>query len=941
MRTGAKKSVITGGNDRFRRLEEIFAEAVAVPADERREFVLSRCGADAWLLTEVEAMLDSADAARGFLDRSAFEIGASVIAKEGLEVPKSIGGYSITKEIGRGGMGAVYLAERPEFKQQVALKVIKRGMDTDEILRRFRQEREILASLTHPNIARLLDGGTTDDGRPYFVMEYIDGVSITAYCDQNKLPIDARLALFRKVCSAISYAHANLVIHRDIKPSNIIIDATGEPKLLDFGIAKVLCPERFDAGVETTITGMQMLTPEYAAPEQILGQRVTTASDVYSLGVLLFELLSGHRPFSLKHRPASEVADIVARHEPTAPSTAAVTVGEASDEPTDDRLTPKTIADLRNDRPERLRRRLTGDLDNIVLMSLRKEPDRRYGSVDQFSEDVLRHLDGIPVLARPATLVYTASKFIERNRVAAAFAGLALASLIGGIGIAGWQAYRANIERTRAERRFGEIRQLANNLVSGWDRDIPETQITDVVRGRIADISSEYINNLANETTDPELLKELVRANIKVGHDYAYASFQMEKAQARLKDAITLSRRLVAEFPEDLEAKQLLKDSLAAYSESTLEFELEAIDNTRERAELLEQISQAKAGDIDAKRTAAFEIAHYGGVLRSFGRSEEAATQQRKALAVNQEIVGQYEGSTDLKDRLRLVFTLTTMAERYARDLNGPETGVVFARRAAVAADAALADAPDDGGAVINKESSHYTLGLISRALGDLDSSDRALTTVVETARSANAANVSSYSVRKEYDSLVDLAVNQWMRGDRNRAAKYLDEAIEARRRFTSLPTQLDSASSHSGNVYFFLEAANVFRRIGMEQRAEELYRQAVAEMDHYSEMSKPNKSVLMTKSDLLLALGDQLAGVTMCTQNPGDYLDVGRFDRYCPPQDETIRASANSRLKEATDLYAKSAELTDSLINSGAVADHVIRNSRAAATRLAAIRQR
>src|ERR1044071_1467079 len=280
----------------------------------------------------------------------------------------NIGPYRIIRRIGQGGMGAVYLAARDDdqFKKQVAIKLIRRGMDSDFVLRRFRNERQILASLDHPNIARLLDGGTTEDGRPYFVMEYIEGKPITEYADKHSLATVERLKLFVQVCSAIHYAHQNLVIHRDIKPSNILVTADGTPKLLDFGIAKLLNPELAAQTIEATAVAVRLMTPEYASPEQVKGEAITTSSDVYSLGVLLYELLTGHRPYRITNRTPLEVARVVCEEEPQRPSTA---VGRIETYPLADgtgtiQLTPESTSRTREGNPERLRRRLAGDLDN-------------------------------------------------------------------------------------------------------------------------------------------------------------------------------------------------------------------------------------------------------------------------------------------------------------------------------------------------------------------------------------------------------------------------------------------------------------------------------------------------------------------------------------------------------------------------------------------------
>ncbi|MBA2645394.1 MAG: serine/threonine protein kinase, partial [Pyrinomonadaceae bacterium] len=296
--------------EHWKQVEEIFSEAVDLPAGaERASFIAEQCGADAELRAEVEKLLSADEEAGEFIAGPAFDMRrvtsierlAAAVAATELDAPmvgRRIGSYRMVREIGRGGMGAVYLAVRAddEYRKRVAIKLVKRGMDTDFILRRFRNERQILASLDHQNIAHLLDGGTTDDNLPYFVMEYIQGLPIDRYCDNARLPLAERLRLFRQVCAAVHYAHQNLIIHRDIKPSNILVTTDGMPKLLDFGIAKILNPEIALDTIDPTLTAMRMMTPKYASPEQLRGAAATNLSDVYSLGVLLYELLTGRHP---------------------------------------------------------------------------------------------------------------------------------------------------------------------------------------------------------------------------------------------------------------------------------------------------------------------------------------------------------------------------------------------------------------------------------------------------------------------------------------------------------------------------------------------------------------------------------------------------------------------------------------------------------------------
>jgi eukaryotic-like serine/threonine-protein kinase len=406
------------------KIAEIFSACLERDSRDRIDFLKSQCGGDEILFNRVKKLLEVYEQAHAndFLASSALEIEAENFAacdETDSRIGETLGHYKIIEKIGSGGMGAIYLAERndEEFQKQVAIKIIKRGMDTNEILRRFRTERQILANLDHPNIARLLDGGTTEDGLPYFVMEYIKGQPIDKYCDENRLSITERLKLFRNACSAVDYAHRNLVIHRDLKPSNILVTKDGTPKLLDFGIAKILRSDTASETTEITETIYRVMTPEYASPEQIKGESVTVSSDVYSLGVLLYQLLTGHRPYKLKSRSPEEIARVICEDEPERPSTAISRIAEVA--PTDSvksqPTTQEYLCEVRSTVPEKLCRQLRGDLDNIVLMALSKNPEERYSSVEEFSLDISRYLEGAPVRARKANSAYQSAAFLKRN----------------------------------------------------------------------------------------------------------------------------------------------------------------------------------------------------------------------------------------------------------------------------------------------------------------------------------------------------------------------------------------------------------------------------------------------------------------------------------------------------------------------------------------------
>jgi non-specific serine/threonine protein kinase/serine/threonine-protein kinase len=426
--------------------------------------------------------------------------GVEGIETEGAETRRRIGPYTIVREIGRGGMGSVYLAERSdrEYRGLVALKLVKRGMDTEFILNRFRAERQILASLNHPNIARLLDGGTTDNGLPYFVMEYIEGEHLTAYCRSRNLSLRQRIDLFRTVCSAVRYAHRNLVVHRDIKPSNLMVTEDGAVKLLDFGLAKVLDPQKSGESFYQTVAGVGIFTPEYASPEQVKGESITTATDVYSLGVVLYEILAGSHPYRDFAADPAALLSAVCETDPPLPSVAA-----------DRKPGPDG---------KRFGQELRGDLDTIVMTAIRKEPDRRYAGVGRLSDDLGRYLDGLPVSARADTLVYRAGKFVRRHRIGVAATLLVSLSLVAGLTISIWQARVARRNEIIAKRRFDDVRKLARTVLLELHDRIKPLPGSTPARQELVKTALEYLNGLAAEAAqDRELLRELGEAYVRVG----------------------------------------------------------------------------------------------------------------------------------------------------------------------------------------------------------------------------------------------------------------------------------------------------------------------------------------------------------------------------------------------------------------------------------------
>jgi serine/threonine protein kinase len=432
-------------SERWQKIEGLYHAVLECEKSERAVFLARACGGDEALRREVEELVAYGDRSGKFIERSALELVAPVLAGDGSDAPgpassahiigKRISQYRVVELLGTGGMGEVYRAIRDDdqYQKQVAIKLVRAGADSGFVIGRFKNERQILANLDHPNIARLLDGGMTEEGVPYFVMELVEGQPIDKYCDAHQLGIPARLKLILQVCAALQYAHEHQIIHRDIKPANILVTADGVPKLLDFGIAKIMDSSEAPGAVGKTLTMFRAFTPEYASPEQVKAGPITTASDVYSLGVLLYELLTGHRPYRFRAHTPSEIERAICEDEPLKPSVAVTQVEEqARAAETIVSIAPEMISQARNTDLKQMRSRLAGDLDAIVMMALRKEPERRYGSVEALSEDIGKHLEGLPIAARPSTFAYRGRKYIRRHEELAVGA-LVFLALLGGV----------------------------------------------------------------------------------------------------------------------------------------------------------------------------------------------------------------------------------------------------------------------------------------------------------------------------------------------------------------------------------------------------------------------------------------------------------------------------------------------------------------------------
>ncbi len=493
---------------RWRQIKNAMEIALEQPVQNRAEFLRELCGADEHFHSEVSSFLDYGEIENGFLEED--KLSAEKKIEPDSLTGRTIGKYRITNEIGAGGMGTVFEAERAdgEFAQTVAVKFLRQSFLTKDAKRRFVQERQILAKLKHPFIAQLIDGGTTEDGTPFLVMELVEDEPITKYAEENSLALEDKLELFRKVCRAVQFAHQNFIVHRDLKPDNILITKDGTPKLLDFGIAKLVS----EAENDLPQTRFQPFTPEYAAPEQIANQPISAASDVYSLGVILYELLTGAKPY--KFNSNDSLAAINSQFE-TAPAKPSA-VNSRFQIPDSGFGNAKTNLKSKIQNSKSLK----GDLDTILLKSLKKSASERYTSVENFAEDIRRFQAGLPISARPDTFFYRASKFVKRNKIGTSAAVLIFAPLAFGIGIALYQANAARIERARAEQRFEETRGLAKAVIFNYYDEINKLQGATKVRSMMVADALKYLDNLAADesaTQNSELRREIVEGYLRLG----------------------------------------------------------------------------------------------------------------------------------------------------------------------------------------------------------------------------------------------------------------------------------------------------------------------------------------------------------------------------------------------------------------------------------------
>ncbi len=635
-------------------MREVFDAAMELDSPERPNFLAQSCEGDDEIRHEVESLLAAHVEGDHLVGRVVGE--AAEKAASPLRVGTNLGPYKVIAPIGEGGMGSVYLAERSDqaFQMQVAIKVVRGGLDSVRALERFQEERRILATLDHVNIARVIDGGSTEDGLPYLVMEHVPGQTIDRYCELKYSPIRDRVLLFRKICDAVDHAHRQLIVHRDIKPANVLVTDDGVPKLLDFGIAKLLEGESAFGGL--TGTGLRLMTPDYASPEQIRGEPVTTATDVHALGILLYELLTGRHPFSKKTHTPRELEAAVLDRDPDSPSTA-VTQGDGE-------FDPVAASSTRATSPAALRKELAGDLDNIIMKALSKEPERRYPSAAELSADLGRFLEGHPVTARPSTFTYRAEKFLKRNVIGVTIAAAFFATIVTA-GIVSIRAYiRADRMRVEAETqrdRLGEINsflartfEAASPKMRQSPEEITAREILDAGAARLEtdlkdrpEIAAALQTEIGRRYYDLGLYdraEELHRAAVagyrstgglatpEGGTALTYlggtleAQGKLDEAATTLQEAVKLSRPFTGtDIAVNLEARQLLAKICVARGD---------YDNARDLYDsLLAELDRTPdLNDPDHAARLSSVPNDFGLLLERLGDYEEAERQMRHAL---------------------------------------------------------------------------------------------------------------------------------------------------------------------------------------------------------------------------------------------------------------------------------------------------------------------
>jgi non-specific serine/threonine protein kinase/serine/threonine-protein kinase len=784
--------------ERWARIGEILERALAEPEEWRHAFVVATCAGDDALAAEVLSLLAHATESENFLEPGHTRlqpIDAVSDTPATLGPGSVIGSWRLVRQIGEGGMGAVWLAERAEgqFAQRGALKLIRLGLAYEEAIRRFRRERQILASLDHPHIARLLDGGSTPEGLPYLVMEYVEGELLYAHCAAHPVPLAARLALFLDLCTAVHSAHQRLVIHRDLKPGNVMVTADGTIKLLDFGVAKIFESEAADAASQLRTTDLPF-TPLYASPEQLRGDEVGTTSDVYSLGVLMYELLTGAHPYVVRSSAVTDVIRAVLESEPVRPSTA---IAAAASESAASRLPPPPHND-----PRALSRTLEGDLNTIVLKAMAKDPARRYASAERLAADVTRYLEGRPIEARPDSWSYRTAKFVRRNRIAVAAGAAGVLALLAGLGVSIRQTAVAREERSIAEHRLRDVQALAKTLMFDVYDGIENMPGATAVRRSVIEKTSQYLDALAQQAgRDSSFRFSLADAYERLGitqrnaemagEEASQASFRSFKKCRDLREGllrdypdnehallglvqvytrIGANDEMIDNLPEALEmmkraeqAQQRLIDrhpgnaayvagmakrknnlGLALYYNNRIP---EASAEMRLASEGFAALAARDSADWQSRRLLAMSLTVYGDCLfERASAADSAAMVERRALAIYDSLWKQRP--TDLDLERRVADGHERLSQMYALHFGAPDSGIAHVNLAQHMIEAVAASDPSDHSLAIDAIDGRVTRALVLAATGHAAEASQLITATRPTYERWAAADTSDSHFR-------------------------------------------------------------------------------------------------------------------------------------------------------------------------------------------------
>lgn len=658
--------------EQHNKLSDIFVAALEQETNARKDFLLKAVEGDMKLLAEIEEMLAANACSDMFLDNPVININSALsnLITDGslgkISIGQQIGKYTIVKEIGQGGMGVVYQATRNDIpdSKPVAIKLLRQGINREMALR-FHTEYRIMANLEHPNIARLLDVGTVDNGLPYFVMELVDGCAIDTYCKDKQLSIEERLNLFVKVCAAVQYAHLNLVVHRDLKPNNILVTTDGNVKLLDFGIAKIIKSDNLYDDIKLTQTGLAVMTPAYASPEQVRGGKITIYVDVYALGILLYKLLTDHLPYEFNCHTPAEIERVICEQNPTKASTII-------------RRTKTTNISEEKDN-KRLAKKLVGDLDNILLMAIRKEPERRYSSVEQFAQDIEKYLKGFPTIAHRDSLYYRANKFILRN-----WLSLIITTLMLGLSLIGiWQTTRAEQERTRVqaqrqlvEARSKDVRDLTNALLFKYNDGLEKLAGATKLREEMITEALKYLDRL-NQTSDQDLQlqNELAMAYQKVGdlqgRPFRINQGNLSAALESYKKSVDIFQRLLSSNPSDIAVETALATTVERVGDI-----LRSMGNTQEAMEhyektraIREKVIKINSNDQNNHYLLANCYYKLGIVWKLKGDFSSAFHFYCKALDIRKQLVAQSPSNTKFRVGLATMYAELNAVFRNSYDL--------------------------------------------------------------------------------------------------------------------------------------------------------------------------------------------------------------------------------------------------------------------------------